>query len=158
MFFPHAVSFAESDSRTLSLTFEIEPVTVVRMESDSGSANVNLGPVILGAAQESVLLVSVVSNSGGAYRVYHQLENELTNGQGDLLSESSINMSVSNGSSGGVSEMPSPVPVPRTRTPIFRSSNKGGPERFSIRYVIPGNKMIEAGQYYGNVHLEIEPS
>ncbi len=149
--------YAAAQTKTLTLTFNVEPVTLLKVTSQSGGNNVEIGPVISGIdVPVQSLEVVIVTNTSQPYRVYHELGGELTNRSGGELPNGELSFMASSGKNGGTSEIPSMTMVPRQRTLIFTSKPEGGPDRFTLQYSLKNKKIFGAGDYYGNIRIEIE--
>lgn len=147
--------YAASDTQTMSLTFYIEPVRVVRAEAASGGPSVDLGSVVPGVDVPSqTVQVAIVTNTESPYSVYHELRNEMTNQSGALLPDESFRYRVTNGAQGTESLVPAWAPVPDGRSFIARG--RGGADTFAIDYIVQGKKVLEAGDYYGNAKITVE--
>ncbi len=150
-----APAYAASDTQTLPLTFHIEPVTAVRAQASSGGPSVDLGVVVPGVELPAeILQVSVLTNTEDPYRVFHELRNEMTNGTGTQVPDQSFKFLVTTGMGNGESVVNSWTAVPPQRSPVFNS--RGGPATFMIHYTLSGKNLLEAGDYYGNVHITLE--
>lgn len=148
---------AISDSKTLPLTFNVEPATVLKTVSSNGPNAVEIGPVAQGIdATTETLQVLVLTNTEDRYRINHELRGEVTNNSGAEFPGNSLRLMVSSGEKGGSSLVPAFTPVPRGKVPIFTSRTSGGPDSFSISYSVSGKKTFEAGSYYGNIYLDFE--
>lgn len=146
-----------SDLETVNLAFTITPQTVVKANQSTMSANVLLGPVIPGVKTEGAALdVSVLTNSNEPYRVYHELRGDVGSSSGGEFPEEELMMSVTPGRAGGHSEVSGKMKVERTRTLIFSSNATGDADQFQIRYSLKGDKPFSAGNYYGNIYLDVE--
>jgi len=149
------LSYAASDSQTMPLTFYIEPVRVVHAEASSGGPSVDLGSVVPGVeVPVQSVQVSILTNTEGAYSIYHELRNEMTNQSGSLLPDESFRYQVANGAQGTESLVPSWTPVPEGRSLIARG--RGGADLFTIQYRVQGKGVLEAGDYYGNAKITVE--
>lgn len=145
--------YANSDTQTLSLTFLIEPVTVVKISSPGKV--VRIGPLVPGVdAPGENLQVSVATNTEDSYEVFHELRNEITSNSGGEFPKNELEFSVSKGKEGGTSLVPSARPVPIDRIPVFKSL--GGPDLFTIQYIVINKKSFSAGSYYGNISITLE--
>ncbi len=145
--------YAESDTQTLNLTFSIEPVTIVKVSSPGKV--VRIGPLVPGVdARAESLLISIATNTEDSYQVFHELRNDITSNTGGEFPKDELQFSVSNGKTGGTSLFPAQRPMPRERIPVFKSP--GGPDLFTIQYVIPNKKSFTAGNYYGNISITLE--
>ncbi len=150
-----ANAYAASATQTLPLTVYIEPVTALKAQAPSGGPSVDLGVVVPGVdLPAEVLEVSILTNTEEPFRVYHELKSDFTNGTGTAVPDRSFQYFVSSGAGGGESAVPSWTPVPALRSPVF--SSRGGPAVFMIHYTLAGKNILEAGDYYGNVHLSLE--
>lgn len=148
-------AYADSETQTLPISFSIEPVTAIRAQAPSGGPSVDLGVVVPGVELPAeILQVSILTNTEDPYRVYHELRNEMTNGSGTAVSDQNFRFMVTNGAGGGESAVPAWTPVPQQRSPLF--SSRGGPATFMIHYTLSGKNLLEAGEYYGNVHITLE--
>jgi len=152
------VSYAGTDIERVNMTFRIEPVVTLAVESDGGNNIVAVGPVLSGSqgVSESIR-VDVRSNTSQSYRVYHVVQNEVLSADGTRIPSTSLKISVTNGTQGGQSAIPSSIEMPQERTIIFNSTAEGGMDQFHIQYSVEGDQSLAAGDYYGNIFLEIEP-
>ena len=149
--------FAEADTKTLPLTFYIQPVTAVRAEGQSGSASVELGRVLPGVDQQAEALnVTIRTNTEQRYKIFHRYLSAITSSQGGQMPEGGLRFRVSGGSAGGQSAVPGWTEVPDGRAEIFNSSDSGGADAFTVNYLVSGKKTLAAGDYFGQVRLEIE--
>ena len=145
--------YANSDTQTLNLTFFIEPVSLVKVSSPGKV--VRIGPVVPGVdARAETLQVAILTNTEDGYQIFHELRNDITSNSGGEFPKEELAFSVSGGKNTGTSLVPSPATVPRDRTPIFRSS--GGPDLFTIQYILSNKKSFTAGNYYGNISITLE--
>jgi hypothetical protein len=146
---------ATSDTQTMPLTFNIEPVRVVHAEAASGGPSVDLGSVVPGVDVPSQSVqVAIITNTESPYSIYHELRNEMTNQSGALLPDESFRYRATNGTQGTESLVPAWTPVPEGRSLIARGH--GGPDVFTIQYLVQGKKVLEAGDYYGNAKITVE--
>lgn len=151
-----ATVFAISDSETVTLSFDIRPATVLKATS-SGARGVDIGPVVPGVdAVSEPLEVVINTNTNERYRVYHEVRNRPTSGRGEQFPDDEIKFMAGNGAQGGTSSIPALVSVPNGRTVIFQSGPTGGADRFSLRYTIASKKSFGAGNYYGDIYLDVE--
>ncbi len=155
MGFP-AVGRAASDTQTLPLTFYIQPVTAVRAEGHSGSASVELGPILPGIEQSESLTVKILTNSEQRFKIFHRYLSSVTSSRGAQVPEGSMRFLVSAGKAGGQSAVPGWTEVPEGRTLVFSSGASGGEETFNIDYLVSAKKPLEAGDYFGQIRLEVE--
>lgn len=151
------LSYGAAQTKTLTLTFNVEPVTVLKVSSSSGGNSVELGPVVSGVnVPVQSLEVRIVTNTSQPYRIYHDLTGDLTNRSGGVIPEGELLMMASNGRNGGTSEAPSMVPVVKGRVLLLTSRPEGGPDQFTLNYAMKNQKTFGAGDYYGNIRIEIE--
>ncbi len=149
--------FADADTKTLPLTFYIQPVTAVRAEGAAGSASVELGRVLPGVDQQAeALKVTIRTNSEQRYKIFHRYLSSITSAGGGQMPEGGLRFMVSGGSAGGQSAVQSWTEVPEGRAEIFNSGDSGGADSFTLNYLVSGKKPLEAGDYFGQVRLEIE--
>lgn len=147
---------AQTVSQTVRVSFEIEPVTVLRATSESGVSAVRLGPVSPKTeVPAKALNVSVITNTRQRYRVYHQLGSEVTSGEGALFPSEQLKFMVTSGAAGGTSEVQNFVSIPEGEVPIFTSKTEGGTGSFQILYSLENQKLFSAGIYYGNISLDM---
>jgi len=149
---------AHTDTETVNMTFQVVPVTVVKAVSTSGHTGIDFGSVVPGGVAFSRELdVSILTNSNDPYHVYHEIRNEVLSAGGTPYPEDDLFFTVSNGQEHGSSEVASPTQIPRGRSVIFSSGSQGGYDRFRIQYSIANEKLSEAGDYYGQVYIDVEP-
>ena len=147
---------AETETKIVRVSFEIEPVTVMKVASNLGVGAVRLGPISPRAEVPSQALeVSILTNTHHSYQVYHRLEGEISNAEGAKFPSEKILFMVTRGKEGGNSEFPGSIPVPTDETLIFRSKPEGGSDTFQVVYSVENTKLFEAGLYYGNIYFDI---
>jgi len=148
-------TYGVSDTETLQLTFNIEPVRVIRAEASSGGPSVDLGSALPGIdVPAQTVRVSIVTNTESPYSIYHELRSEMTNQSGTMIADEHFRYQVSEGLHGTESLVSSWTPVPLGRALIARG--RGGPDDFAIQYSVQGKKVLEAGDYYGNAQITVE--
>lgn len=154
---PHPL-FAQTTSKRIRVSFEIEPVTVMRVSSNSGVSAVRLGPISPRASvPPQSLEVSVVSNTHQRYEVYHHLHEDIPNAAGTQFPSARLHFMVTPGTEGGDSRIPHFVEIPQGDAPIFTSKQEGGSDLFHIYYLIENKEIISAGTYYGNITIDVHP-
>ena len=150
-----AAVFAASDTKSVVLTFYIEPVTAVRVESSFGSGKVELGTAVPGVElPPQSLNVSVFSNEEQPYQIYHEMQHEMAAANGAPLAGDFFRFLVAEGTRGGRSSVSSWTAVPQGRIAIF--SSNGGGDQFFVHYAVSGSDVLEAGDYYGHMRLVLE--
>ncbi len=148
--------WAQTVSKNISVSFEIEPVTVLKANSESGVSAVRLGPVSPGTqVPNQTLTVSIVTNTRQRYRVYHELRGEVTSSEGISFPQDQLLFMATAGTQGGASQVPSFIPVPQGEISLFTSKSEGGPDSFQILYSLENKKLFSAGLYYGNISLDL---
>ena len=148
--------FAQSVSKTARVSFEIEPVTTLKVASGSGATAVRLGPISPRAEiPPQPLEISIVTNTHQSYRVYHELQEDVVSESGAAFPSDRLLFMVTQGNRGGASSISNFTPVPQGETPIFTSKPEGGPDTFQILYAINNTKLFEAGTYYGNISIDL---
>lgn len=153
---PNSFCWAQSVSKTVRISFEIEPITVLKVTSEKGVGAVQLGPVSPHAEVSSQALeISVTTNTHGRYQVYHELRNEILNAAGTSFPNERLLFMVTPGTEGGNSEIPNMTPVPMNEALIFTSKAGGGSDTFRVLYSIDNSKLFSAGTYYGNIFIDL---
>lgn len=147
---------ADTEIKIVRMSFEIEPVTVMKVTSDTGVGAVRLGPLSPNVEVPSQSLqVSVLSNAHRPYQIYHRMEEDVTNARGIKFPPEKLLFMVTGGKEGGTSAFSSLIKIPAGETLIFRSRPEGGSDIFQILYSVENTKLFEAGLYYGNIYLDI---
>ena len=148
--------WAETESKTVRISFDIEPVMVMKMTSENGVGAVRLGPISPGAEPPpQALEIKVITNTRPSYQIYHRLEGEVTNSDGTKFPHEKLLFMVTNGTKGGAGLFPSLTSVPEEETLIFRSRSEGGTDIFRVMYSVENSKLFEAGSYYGNIYFDL---
>ena len=147
---------ADTVAKTLRLSFDIEPMTALKVVSSAGVSAVRLGP-ISPQAQVPVqsIEVSVLTNGRQRYRIYHRLEGGVFNASGSEFPRSKILFMASPGVRGGASEIPNFREVPDGDIVIFTSKSEGGTENFQLLYTVNNDEVFPAGLFSGSVHLDV---
>ncbi len=147
---------AQTVSQTVRISFEIEPVTVLKATSESGVSAVRLGPVSPKTeVPAKALKIDIMTNTRQRYRVYHQLSSEVTSGEGSSFPVEQLKFMVTSGNAGGASAIPNFASIPNGEIPIFTSKPEGGPDSFQILYSLENQKLFSSGIYYGNISLDM---
>ena len=149
-------SWAETESRMVRISFDIEPVMVMKVSSARGVGAVRLGPIApRSEIPPETLEVGVITNTRQSYEIYHRLDGEITNGDGTKFPTEKLLFMVTSGNKGGTGLFPSLSPLPGGETLVFRSRSEGGSDIFRVMYSVENSKLFEAGSYYGNISLEL---
>lgn len=148
--------WAQTAIGTVRISFEIEPVTVMKVTSEAGGRTVRLGPISPSAeVPTQTLEISIVSNAHENYRIYHKLRPEITSDTGTTFPVEKLRFMVTPGDKGGRSEVPSFTAVPSEEVPIFVSSPEGGSDVFQILYTVESTELFSAGVYYGDIYIDL---
>lgn len=150
------VVWADTVTKTVMVSFDIEPVTVLKTNSRMGASAVRLGPVSpRGKVSPQAIDISIVTNERQRYQIYHRLEGDLMNAAGTEFPPSKVLFKATSGIKGGASEIPDFREVPKEETLLFTSKPEGGPDQFQIFYSVDSHDVFPAGLYYGNIHLDL---
>ena len=156
LFVSSRLLWAQSVTKNVRVSFEIEPVTVIKVSSQAGVSAVRLGPLSPRAdISPEPLEVSIMTNTRDRYRVYHVLREGVTNSAGTQFPFNRLLFMASSGTEGGKSEIPSFTKIPQDEIPIFTSKPEGGPDTFQIIYSVDNKELFSAGFYYGNIHIHL---
>ncbi len=156
LFLPLNGLWADTEIKIVRILFEIEPVTAMKVASDTGVKAVQLGPLSPHAEVPAQSLeVSILSNIRQSYQIYHRLEEDVTNARGTKFPHEKLLFMVAGGKEGGTSAFSGLSSIPSGETLIFRSKPDGGSDVFRILYSVENTKLFEAGLYYGNIYLDI---
>ena len=155
-FFAGSSLWADTVTKTIRVSFEIEPVTVLKAASSMGVSAVRLGPLSphSGPATESIE-VSVITNSHQRYRVYHRLEGGVFSESGSEFPRSKVLFMTTPGNKGGTSEIPNFKEVPDGEVAIFTSKDEGGKDNFHVLYTVNNDEVFPAGLFSGSIHLDV---
>lgn len=150
------ILLANTVSKTVRIAFEIEPVTALKVVSETGGRMVRLGPLTPKMeAPPRTLEVTVATNVKGRYRVVHEVEGNVMNATGDEFPPEKVLFRVSPGIKGGVSGIPSLTPIPQGEVVIFTSGTDGGADAFQVTYSVDNTELFPAGLYYANIRVDI---
>lgn len=148
--------WAQTVSKTVRISFEIEPVTKVKISSEAGVSAVRLGPISPHAKiPTQILTVSVMTNTKNRYQIYHELKGNVISEGGDQFPPQQLLFMATDGEKGGKSETRDFTPVPPGEVTIFTSRSEGGPDTFQVLYSIDNNRLFPAGTYYGDINIDI---
>ena len=143
-------------TETVGFSVNIEPVFVVNSSAEGGG-NIDLGPVGPGEPPASrVARVSVRSNTGRPYRITQRLEQALQGDRGSEFGEEPVLFTVTDGRSGGKSEVSAPASLTPQPVTIFTSGPGGESDDFTIVYTVSSRRLIPAGSYRARVIIEEE--
>ncbi|GEM_PF-2305969 len=144
-------------TETVGFSVNVEPVFVVNSSAEGGG-NIDLGPVGPGEPPASrVARVSIRSNTGRPYRITQRLEQRLQSDGGSDLQEEQVLFTVTDGVSGGRSEVSSPTPLTPQPVTLFTSGPQGESDDFTIVYTVSSSRrLIPAGSYRARVIIEEE--
>jgi len=143
-------------TETISFKITIKPVFVVETQSEEGG-NITLGPLLPGGEEAfRTAEVIVQTNRGRPYAIRQHLEQELLSERGFIFPSKQIRFAVSDGMSGGRSEVEGRQPLPMTPIVVFSSTAQGDADRFTISYFTDAKRVIPAGSYRARILIEGE--
>ena len=154
--FSAAAAYAETDSQTIGVSFNVEPIFTTRVSALSGGKSISLGPLkIHNEIPTQSLRVSVVSNTSHRYKVYHRLSGNILSAEGSHVPREEVLFRISGCQKGGASSFPAFTAVPDGETVIF--SSDGAPDTFTVEYLEANKSLIDPGIYHGDIDIEAQP-
>lgn len=143
-------------TKTVRISFEIEPVMTMQVASEAGVSAVRLGPLSPNEqAPPQALEVSVITNLHQRYQVFHSLQEGITEASGEEFPRDRLLFMVTAGKGEGTSLISGFTQVPTSEVPIFSSGSGGGSDLFHILYSVDNSELFSAGAYYGNITVDI---
>lgn len=148
--------FAETAIEVRNLSFTIRPVFKFLLGSESARMVDLTGLMPDNEAPLQTLEISVVTNTGKNYRVYHSLPREISSDSGAFPPAEEVKFRVSNGRNGGQSEVPSFTSLTSAEKLVFKSSKNGAADSFRIDYSVANKEIFDSGDYMGMIRLRAE--
>lgn len=153
----NSVSHAESrsESRTLQVHVNVEPVFVVEVAPRNGGNTIEFGTVkkIQGKEAETEGVgvdIAVVSNLGVPYQVSQTVESALVNEEGEQLGLENFWVQA-NEAAFGQGRIPQPKAVTQADQLLFESNSEGYSDSFTANYLLKIPPFQPGGNYQTNI-------
>lgn len=148
--------WAESETKSIHVSFVVQPQFDVVISSGAALPAVRFGPVSPqeGPMEQSVQ-IEIHTNKRQRYFIYQEMKSPLAHPEGEIFPKEELEFMVLPGKKGGQSNVPNRKPLSPGRELIFSSSNEGGPDSFTIVYTLKNKAIFNSGDYFGSVGLSV---
>ena len=146
---------SKSESRTLQIHVNVEPVFLVDVAPKTGGDTLEFGTVKLipemeARTEEVSVDINVLSNMGVPYQVSQVISGPLVNPEGETLSFESL-MIEANDALLGRGNIPNLQAVTPQGELLFESNAEGESDRFTVNYLLKIPPLQSGGDYRANL-------